>query len=96
MWHLRHLRCYLDLDSAILLATALVSSRFDNCNSRLYGITDTDLTKLRRIQNQLARLVTMSLHLLRLLLLPLLRSLHCLSVKFKIFFKIQFVDLLKA
>ena len=34
-----------DLDSAILLATALVSSRLDYCNSLLYGIADIDLTK---------------------------------------------------
>ena len=36
---------HLDLDSAKLVATALVSSRLDNCNSLLYGITDIDLTR---------------------------------------------------
>ena len=37
---------YLDLDSAKLLANALVSSHLDSCNSLLCGIADTDLTKL--------------------------------------------------
>ena len=47
MWDLRHPRRHLDLDSAILLATALVSSRLDYCNSLLYGIADIDLTRLQ-------------------------------------------------
>ena len=45
---------HLDLNSAKLLATALVSCRIDYCNSLLYGIADTDLTKLQIIQNRLA------------------------------------------
>ena len=40
MRDLRHIRRHLDLDSAKLLATALVSSRLDYCNSLLYGIAD--------------------------------------------------------
>ena len=48
------------LESAKLLATALVSSRLDYCSWLLYGITDTDLTKLQHIQNRLAHLVTRS------------------------------------
>ena len=46
MWDLRCIRRHLDLDSAKLLATALVSSRLDYCNSLLYGITDIDLIRL--------------------------------------------------
>ena len=48
----RHIRCHHDLDSAKLLATALVSSRLDYCNSLLYAITDLDLTRLQSVQNQ--------------------------------------------
>ena len=62
-YHMRDLRriCrYLDLDSAKLLATALVSSRLDYCNSLLYGIADMDITKLQQVQNQLACIVTKS------------------------------------
>ena len=43
---LRRFRRHLDLDSAKLLATALVSSRLDYCNSLLYGIAYIDLTRL--------------------------------------------------
>ena len=60
-YHLRDLRCirrHRDLDSAKLLATALVSSRLDYCNALVYGSVDIDLTRLQCVQNQLARLVT--------------------------------------
>ena len=43
---MQRIRHHLDLDSAKLLATALVSSRLDYCNSILYGIADIDLTRL--------------------------------------------------
>ena len=46
-----------------------------------------DLTRLHRVQNQLARLVTKSPPFTRSL--PLLRSLHWLPVKFRILFKIN-------
>ena len=51
-YHIRDLWCiyhYLDLDTAKLLANALVSGLLDYCNSLLYGMADTDLTKLFRI-----------------------------------------------
>ena len=47
MWDLRRIRHHPDLGSAKLLATGLVSSRLDYCNSRLYGIADIDLTRLQ-------------------------------------------------
>ena len=46
MQDLRHIRRHLDLDSAKLLATALMSSRLDYCNSLLYGIADIEVTRL--------------------------------------------------
>ena len=81
------IRRHLDLDSAKLLATALVSSRLDYCNSLLYCIADIDLTRLQRVQNQLARLVTKSPPFIRSI--PMLRSLHWLPVRFRILFKIN-------
>ena len=39
------IRNFFDMDSARLLAHALVSSRLDCYNSLLYGILDADLTK---------------------------------------------------
>ena len=88
--HMRNLLCicrHLDLDNAKLLATALVSSRLDYCNSILYDIADIDLTRLQNVQNHLARLVTKSAPLTRSL--PLFRSLHWLPVRFRILFKIN-------
>ena len=87
MRHLRRIRRHLDLDSAKLLATALVSSRLDYCNSLLYGIDDIDLTRLQRVQNQLTRLVTKSPPFTHSF--PLLRSHHWMPVRFRILFKIN-------
>ena len=87
MRDLRRSRHHLDLDSAKLLATALVSSRLNYCNSLLYGTADIDLTRLQRIQNQLGRLVTKSPPLTRII--PLLRFLNWLPVRFRILFKIN-------
>ena len=86
MWDLWCIHCYLDVDSAKLLATVLVSSCLDYCISVLYGITDTDLTKLQR-QNQLARLVKKSPPFTHSV--PLLCSLQGLPVRFEILFKID-------
>ena len=46
LWRIRR---HLDLDSAKLPATALMSSRLDYCNSLLYGIADIDLTRLHSV-----------------------------------------------
>ena len=86
MWDLRCICCHLDLDSAKLVATGLVSSCLDYCNSPLNDIADIDLTS---VQNRLARLVTKSPPFTRSF--PLLHSLHWLPVRFRILFKINFL-----
>ena len=86
MRDLRRIRHHLDLNSAKLLATALVSSHLHYYNSLLCGIADIDLTRLH-VQNQLARLMTKSDPLTRSI--PLLRSLHWLPARFRIRFKIN-------
>ena len=83
---LRRIRRHLDLDSAKLLANALVSSRFDYCNSLLSGIAETDFTKLQRVLNRLACVVTKSPPFT--LSISLLRSLYWLPVKYGVHFKI--------
>ena len=77
---------HLDLESAKLLSNALVSSHLDYCNSLLSGIAETDLTKLQRILNCLACVVTESPPFTRSA--PLLRSLHWLPVKYRVHSKI--------
>ena len=87
---LQRIHCCLDLNSAKLLANALLSRRLEYCNSLLSGIADTHVAKLQRVQNRLARVVTMSPPFTRTV--PLLRSLHWLPVKFRVDFKICFAD----
>ena len=89
IYHIRNLRCihrHLDLDSAKLLANALVSSCLDYCNSLLSEIAETDLTQLQRILNRLARVITKSPPFTRSV--PLLRYLHWLPIKYWVHFKI--------
>ena len=87
MRDLQRIRRHLDLDSAKLLATALVLHRVDYCNSLLYGIAGIDLTRFKCVQNQSAHLVTKSPPFIHSV--PLLRSLHWLPVRFRILFKIN-------
>jgi hypothetical protein len=84
---LRRIRRHLSLDNAKSLATALVTSRLDYCNSLLYGTAEKDIQKLQRVQNCLARVVTRSPPLTRSL--PLLKSLHWLPVRFRLSYKVR-------
>ena len=69
--HLDHL----DLDSAKLLAHALVSSRHDYRNSIFSGIADSDLTKRQHVQNR-PRPILWTIYTQFTHGAPLLRSLH--------------------
>ena len=57
---LRRIRRYLPVSVAKTIATALVTSRLDYCNSLFHNIAIKDITKLQRVQNCLARVVTRS------------------------------------
>ena len=70
----------------VLTQGGLVSSRLDYCNLLLSGIAEADLTKLQRVLNRLARVVTKSPPFTRSI--PLLRSLLWLPVKYRVHFKI--------
>ena len=59
-----------------------VSSLLDNCNSLLFGVPDKDLSKLQRIQNSAARLVSRSKKQNHIT--PILRTLHWLPTKSRI------------
>ena len=83
---LRRIRLYMSLSVANTIATALVSSILDYCNSLLHNIAIKDFTKLQRVQNHLARVVTRSPRFSRSM--PLLKSLHWLPVRYRIIFKI--------
>ena len=54
---LRRIRKFLGVETAILLANAMVSSRLDYCNSLLYGVSKSNIAKLQRVQNALCRII---------------------------------------
>ena len=50
---LYRIRPLLDLNTSVLLANALVSSRLDYCNSLFLSLTDFELRRLQLVQNSL-------------------------------------------
>lgn len=83
---LRRIRNLISTADAKAISTALVSSRLDYCNSLLYGITASNICKLQRVQNVLARLVHSSGT--RLPTNQILADLHWLPVNARINYKI--------
>jgi hypothetical protein len=80
------IRQYLDNKSTETLVHAFVTSRLDYCNSVLYGLPVSQLSRLQRVQNTAARLVTRTDR--RSHITPVLRALHWLPIKDHITFKI--------
>jgi len=61
-YHLRalaatSLRPCLSLDVAKTMAASVVDSRLDYCKALFYGVTQSTTNKLRRVQNNLARVI---------------------------------------
>ena len=87
-YHLRAIGCirrYLDQQSTKQLVHALVISRLASCNNLLYGIPNTLLKQLQRVQNSCARLIKMRPK--RDHVTPLLKELHWLPVHARIKYK---------
>ena len=83
-YHIRDLRCICHIYLYIIIATALVSSRLDYCNSLYHNIAPKDILKLQHVQNCLVRVVTQSTHFFHSL--PLIKSLHWLPVRYHMHF----------
>ena len=83
---LRGIRKSLSLDLAKQIAVALVNSKLDYCNSLFHNMPEKDIARLQRVQNCLARVVTKAPRFSRSV--PILKRLHWLPVKFRIYFKI--------
>ena len=81
-----HVRKYLNQKSTETLIHAFVSSRLDNCNSLLFGLPSYQISKLQRIQNIAARLVTLTNK--RSHIKPILLKLHWLPISERINYKI--------
>ena len=83
------IRPLLDLNTSVLLANALVSSRLDYCNSLFLSLTDFELRRLQLVQNSLCRVVIRSSKYSHIT--PQLKKLHWLPVKYRIQFKIGLI-----
>ena len=79
----------LDLNTSVLLANALVSSRLNYCNSLFLSLTDFELRRLQLVQNSLCRIVTHSSKFSHIT--PQLKKLHWLPVKYRVQFKIGLI-----
>ena len=82
---LRRIRKFLGVETAILLANAMVSSCLDYCNSLLYGVSKSNIVKLQRVQNALCRII-FRLHKLSNVT-PFLKKLDWLPIEHCILFK---------
>ena len=84
--NLSFIRKCLSKSAAEILIHALISSRLDFANSLLYNLPKRDVTKLQRLQNSAARLLTLTKKSESIS--PILHSLHWLPVDKRIIFKI--------
>ena len=87
-FHIRDIRRirHLPLSAATALANSLVSSKLDYCNSLYSGISQSNLNKLQRIQNSLARVITNTSKYQHIT--PTLKKLHWLPIKQRIDYKL--------
>ena len=82
---LRHIRSSLTVEAAKTVATAIVGSRLDYCNSLLTGTSVSNLPRLQLVQNTLARVVAQKSRFDHIT--PVLSDLHWLPVRHRINFK---------
>ncbi len=88
-FHLRNiakLRNMLPVSDAEKLVHAFMTSRLDYCNALLGGCPASSINKLQVVQNAAARVLTRSRKYDHIT--PILQSLHWLSIKFRISYKI--------
>ena len=86
IYNIGQIRKYLAIEDVRTLVQSLVVSKFDNCNSLLYGVSEYEIGRLQKLQNSCARLIhgkkkneSVS---------ALLFDLHWLPIKPRIYFKI--------
>ena len=89
LYNLRRIRKYFDQESMKLVVQALITSKLDYCNGLLFGMPDTLISKLQRVQNACAKLVYCQSKFTSTA--PLLRELHWLPVRQRISFKILLI-----
>ena len=86
MRNIAQIRRYLTRPTTERVVNALITSRLDYCNSLLFGTSASNINRLQRLQNSVARLVTRQAR--RDSAMPLLRELHWLPVHHRVTYKI--------
>ena len=81
-----HIRPYLDTKTASTIATSIVHSKLDYCNSLYHNLPKSQITRLQQIQNSLARAVVKAPKFSHTT--PILRSLHWLKITERIEYKL--------
>ena len=76
---------YLTRPTTERVVNALITSRLDYCNSLLFGTSASNINRLQRLQNSVARLVTRQAR--RDSAMPILRELHLLPVRHRVSYK---------
>ncbi len=84
--NLGFIRNYLTRSTTEKIVHALISSRFDYCNSLFCLLQQNQISRLQRLQNTAARLVTLSPR--RTHITPVLSALHWLPVQYRIQYKL--------
>ena len=91
-FHLRNIariRPYLNRNTTEKVIHAFVSSRLDYCNSLLYGMPSVLISKLQRVQNVAARIVTGTRKYSHIT--PVLHELHWLPVQYRVEYKVGLI-----
>ena len=83
---LRRIRPCLDTTTAATIATALVQSKLDYCNSLYLNLPSCELDRLQLVQNSLARVVSNTNRFCHIS--PVLHSLHWLKIRERITYKV--------
>ena len=86
--NIQSIRHLLDIKTTESLIHAFVSSRLDFCNSLLFGISKSNISKLQKIQNRAARICLKVSRKSHISSSSLLAQLHWLPITYRIKFKI--------
>ena len=85
--YLRSIKDALTCDLLVKVTHAFVGSRLDYCNALVYGLSQSSISKLQRIQNAAARLLTFTKKFDYIT--PVLKSIHWYPVEKRINFKVM-------
>jgi len=86
---LRHIRKRVPETVAMTIASSMVGARIDYCNAVLLGTSKSNIQKLQRVQNSLARIVTGSKRSEPIS--PVLARLHWLKIAERVKYKVALI-----